>query len=243
MIQIRRCDCPDFLKTSKAKNRYGDKRVVAKLWDMQHGKCCYCEQMLPEYGQQKAVEHFEPKSVFKKKRNDWKNLLLVCPECNGTKSDKFPVLLTNDRNETNVVFLKRPRKEPEPLLLDPSDPSADPEKHITFIVDKREGPDRLGQVMERNHSRRGRATIDTTGLYDSFYVRHRKDFIEMLESAWYNLMHAMARRDQESLDVWKERFRGYMLASHGFAGVARAYARHMKMPQYFKIKIPRGAEN
>lgn len=56
---------------------------------MQHGKCCYCEQKIPKEGHQKAVEHFKPKSIFKYFINDWDNLLLACPQCNGKKSDKF----------------------------------------------------------------------------------------------------------------------------------------------------------
>ncbi len=91
MIKIRRTPCPAILlgKTPEG-THYNKTEVVSALWAMQHGKCCYCERRLPETGHLKAVEHFRPKSVFPELRNEWRNLLLACSQCNGQKADKFP---------------------------------------------------------------------------------------------------------------------------------------------------------
>ena len=84
MIYIQRTECPESLKNSPlAGTKYNTKPVVKALVEMQYYKCCYCEMPIPSRGHLKAVEHFEPKSVFKLKTNDWNNLLLACAQCNG----------------------------------------------------------------------------------------------------------------------------------------------------------------
>ena len=104
MIKIKRGECPDVLAdTPQEGTRYNSKPVVEVLHQMQKEKCCYCEQLIPKKGHIKAVEHFHPKSVYKHMRNDWKNLLLVCAQCNGKKSDKFPVRLSKIDGEVSVV--------------------------------------------------------------------------------------------------------------------------------------------
>ncbi|MCH7591776.1 MAG: HNH endonuclease, partial [Planctomycetes bacterium] len=93
MIHIPRTNRPPFLRRSKAKKAYQDRRVVSELWKMQRHKCCYCESVIPELGHAKAIEHFRPQALFPSKRNEWKNLLLACAQCNGLKSDEFPVVV------------------------------------------------------------------------------------------------------------------------------------------------------
>jgi len=84
MIKIKRADCPKSLRgKTKAKAAYRNLDVIETLWNMQHGKCAYCEMKLPLEGHQKTVDHFRPKGKFKSRVNDWKNLLLVCAQCNG----------------------------------------------------------------------------------------------------------------------------------------------------------------
>ena len=109
MIQIERGECPPVLGPAGRihKYLYRTKKVVRALWDMQKQKCCYCEQLIPPDGHGKAVEHFHPQSIFKSRRNDWPNLLLACPQCNGKKSNKFPVMLTSNVDEVKVVYLKQ----------------------------------------------------------------------------------------------------------------------------------------
>ena len=106
MIEIKRESCPKILYNFPTEGKlYNKPAVVKKLWDMQHGKCCYCESEIPKDGHGKEVEHYYPQaqSLYPHFRNDWNNLLLVCHSCNGKKSHKFPL----DENGN-------------PLLIDPS---------------------------------------------------------------------------------------------------------------------------
>ena len=178
MIKIERCECPDVLEKSPVEgNRYRNKGVVNKLWEMQYGKCCYCEQKIPSEGHSKAVEHFKPKSTFRYLRNDWKNLLLTCPQCNGKKSDKFPVELTDESRETKVIYLQT-ESDAEPLIIDPSNPNIDPQEHIDFIVDDIDNE--LGLIIARNNSELGKLTIDVVDLYNKFHTGNRRDSYEDL---------------------------------------------------------------
>src|SRR5258708_29176396 len=132
MIRIKRAECPPILLAArKHSDRFRNNKVVRALWVMQRNKCCYCEQLIPVEGHSKAVEHFRPQSIFKYSRNAWRNLLLACSQCNGKKSDKFPIMLTNDENELKVIYLKR-QGTGEPALMDPSHRTTNPEKHLDY---------------------------------------------------------------------------------------------------------------
>lgn len=238
MIKIKRSSCPKKLKKSKAVNAYRLKIVVSALWKMQHKKCCYCEMNLPETGHGKAVEHFKPKVVFESFANDWENLLLACPQCNGSKSDKFPVELTDEQKETKVIFLKKNSKNKKAgrlLLIDPSDNRVDPEKHIGFVVETTED---YGVPYARNGSPRGRATINTVGLDDNYYCRERREFmLEILEQTYFQLLAADLYDRQQSLDNSRQKFESYMAEDHRFAAFAREFARAKKLDR-FGIEIP-----
>ena len=136
MISINRGDCPEKLAGgSSAQDRYAHREVVDALHLMQYGKCCYCELEISDEGHGKAVEHFAPKAVFEGRRNDWENLLLACAQCNGKKSDDFPVeMLTDELDEPKVMYLTKPTSG-TPLVINPSDPSIDPEAHLDFVLD------------------------------------------------------------------------------------------------------------
>ena len=51
------------------KNIYGHDAVRKALSDAQHGKCCYCEVVIPTPYAHKHVEHFRPKSSFRQDEN------------------------------------------------------------------------------------------------------------------------------------------------------------------------------
>ncbi len=244
MIKVNRALAPDILKNSPQKGtHYNKQKVVKTLWQMQKGKCCYCEQLIPDEGHSKAVEHFQPKSIFKFLKNDWKNLLLACAQCNGSKSDKFPVELTNDSNNPKVVYLKKSSsKRGKTLLIDPSDPKIDPEDHIDFIVDE-SNFEELGIPKAKNSSKMGRLTIDIVKLHAPFYTkRHRTFIVEELLSEYFALLHAYHNAQQGILTNKKNIFSTLMAANHEFAAVARAFCRFKKLDgPPFNISIPKGA--
>ena len=111
MIRISRPAAPTELSTLMSADRFRHPHVVAALYAMQHGKCCYCEAYIPDWGTGKQVEHFRPQSAFRALINEWSNLLLACATCNSSKGDAFPTAL--DWTGT-------------PFLLDPSNPELDP---------------------------------------------------------------------------------------------------------------------
>ncbi len=244
MIKVNRANAPTVLKSSPQRGtHYSKKEVVQALWNMQREKCCYCEQIIPKEGHAKAVEHFQPKSIFKFLRNDWKNLLLACAECNGTKSDKFPVELTDNNNLAKVVYLKKVvPKRGKPLLIDPSDPHIDPEDHIDFLVDE-SNFETLGIPIEKGRSKRGRVTIEVIRLHAPYYVKKRRTFLlETLLSAYHTLLNAHNNTNNPIVEGLKTRFILLMAANHEFAAVARSFCRAKKLDRPpFNIAIPRGA--
>lgn len=247
MIRIKRRRRPRVLSGSPITGiHYNKPSVVKGLWEMQNEKCCYCEQKIPASGHAKAVEHHRPQSVFKRKINHWPNLLLACSQCNGKKSNKFPVELTNDSGQPKVVYLKRNRQG-KPLIIDPSDKSIDPEEHIDFVVDN--GVDEFGMAKAKKRagagteSQLGRITIRAIGLSDPYYVRERKVFARMLDQIYWQLLEAEVQREGDMLGVAKRDFAMRLSAKGRFAGFARAYARTKESKlKVLGIRIPKGAE-
>jgi uncharacterized protein (TIGR02646 family) len=241
MIKIKRTSCPEVLRASPKKgDLYNKREVVKALWRMQQRKCCYCEREIPEKGHAKSVEHFRPKSVYKGKRNDWQNLLLACAQCNGKKSNKFPTTLTNNEDEPKVLYLKKGAKV-SAVLIDPSGRGVDPEEHITFIVDDRR-VEEYGLPVERNESKKGRATIDIVGLDGSFYVRKRRTWHRSLKRLYLNLLEAKDQDNKVEIEICCQTFRLYMSANKEFAAYAREFARHIRLDRNFTIEIPVGNE-
>ncbi len=242
MIKIDRADCPPVLqKASSEGKHYNKKEVVKVLWEMQHEKCCYCEQKIPQEGHLKAVDHFKPQSIFKDLKNDWKNLLLACAQCNGKKSDKFPVELTDNLDEPKVVYLKRD-SDGKPLIVDPSDKDTDPEEHIDFVVDDI-NDDTYGMIKEKDNSQLGRITIEETGLASYFYTQKRSTlYLNSLIPNYFSLLRAKKQDFDQIICEQKHLFRMLMSAKGEFAAFVRAFARYRKFDSRFEIDIPVGAE-
>lgn len=241
MIRIRRSECPSVLKnTPTTGTHYNKGSVVKALWEMQHHKCCYCEQEIPPEGHLKAVEHFRPKAVYKGRRNDWRNLLLACAQCNGKKSDNFPTMLTDAKDGPKVLYLDT-SSEAIPLLIDPCNSDIDPEEHITFIVDDTR-IEEYGLPTERNNSILGRTTINIIGLHKSYYVRKRQSWHRHLKNLYLNLLEAKDQNDQDQMQIICDRFRQWMSAKKEFAAYTREFARQMRLDRNFNISIPTGCE-
>ena len=236
MIRIERAPCPSALESSRARERFRRKQVVQTLWRMQRQKCCYCEQEIPEEGHAKAVEHFRPKSVYKSRRNDWLNLLLVCPQCNGTKSDRFPVMLTDKSDEVNVVYLKRRSKAPA-AIIDPSAGKTDPEEHLDYRVHMSDGS-LAGQVLPRNNSVLGQTTIEVTGIDQVYYHRKRRRQLRAFWRAIITLEEASDLGDADRLEDTRAQVKNMMSSSHEFAGLSRECARKMGLDADYCISIP-----
>ena len=226
MIAIQRAKCPNMLTGSPTEGtHYNKSGVVKTLRKMQHGKCCYCECRIPRIGLGKHVEHFRPHSrpEFKKLRNDWPNLLLACPQCNGQKGDQFP---TDSRGQ--------------PLLIDPSSSNLDPEQHIEFVASVSEDPyEPIGMPIWKDGSRRGRTTIEVIALWLPDHVRARAEhYHKEVLPVYRRMVHAKRDGDDAALERAISEFNILMSSKSPLAGLVRSFARNMEVDQDFQVRIP-----
>lgn len=241
MISIARSGCPKELAgASRANDRYAHEGVVAALYAMQHGKCCYCECMISEEGHGKAVEHFAPKSVFRAKRNDWDNLLLVCSGCNGKKSDLFPVEVLSDQpDEVKVVYVTEPTSG-EPVVINPSTPEVNPEDHLDFVLDDR--ADDFGLIYAVGESSRGRTSIDVLGLDRAFNTKMHRDHIIQLSKDYFTLLTAMNMEHSAETKRLEAEFRMLVSSRSRLTAVSRAFVREKKLSERFNVPKTVGSQ-
>ena len=213
---------PSVLSTSRDRTRYRSDDVVQALLLMQHQKCCYCEMFISDSGSGKQVEHFRPKSVFKELEYDWNNLLLACADCNGAKSDMFPISWNG-----------------EPLLVDPADPALDPEDHIEFVVKEQttaqpsnsvaiELP--LGLAVARNSSPLGQETIRVLQLWRPHHIKRRRGILDTLRLSYTSLLTerkriSLGNGDAKQMNKAKGMLQEAIGSDKAYAGLARAFAR------------------
>ncbi len=237
LIRIKRSRCPTVLKNATAdSDRYRHPKVVSKLWKMQSGKCCYCEQKIPEKGHAKAVEHFAPKSVFEDRRNHWPNLLLACAQCNGKKADQFPEMLTDNPDEVKLIYVNRSNKKATSkkvsALIDPTK-ETNPEAHLTYHLDLHDGC-LVGQIYPRNGSPQGKATISVIGLDQAHIHRLRRDHFRTLVISYINLQEA---RDENRREVLRQKFEKLISRDGVFAGLAREFSREYKIDDEYGLDV------
>jgi uncharacterized protein (TIGR02646 family) len=155
--------------------------VVQHLFDLQRGKCCYCERQLdePSYND---VEHYRPKAGAQRAPGSaedhgywwlawsWDNLLFACPPYNRShKRDRFPLA----QGSAALQPEEEPPGNEQPLLIDPGgeDPLADIEFYEEALPQRRRWLPR-----GRAGSHRGGETIrvlrlERPALIDA-YTRH-----------------------------------------------------------------------
>ena len=200
---------------------------------MQQGKCCYCEQYIPETGHAKAVEHFAPQSVFAAERNHWPNLLLACSQCNGKKSDRFPEMLTVNPGEVKILYVQSTTNR-VPALIDPSN-NTNPEEHLSYHVNLSDGP-LAGQIFPRNGSSRGGTTISVIGLDQTFFMTKRRAHIGRLVYLFLALLESTG--NEHRLQAARLLWDNAISRSAEFAGLAREFARKARLDVNYGIHIP-----
>ena len=234
MIRIERSSCPTVLRGAATdSDQYRHPDVVRELWEMQREKCCYCERKIPNTGHTKAVEHFAPKSVFKALRNCWANLLLACSQCNGKKGSQFPVMLTENSHEEEIIYVKEVVENP-PALIDPS--KINPEVHLDYHVDLNDVL--FGQICPRGGSVLGKTTISVTGIDEPFFFTLRRAHVRMLCRAFIALDEARDNGDQELIATAVDRLKILLSSGSEFAGLAREFARKMSLDTEYGVAIP-----
>ena len=229
LIRINRTvRAPVVLSTSNAQYRYREKEVVVALYEMQHSKCCYCEIYIADSGSGKQVEHFRPRSQYKGLLYDWKNLLLACADCNNAKLDEFPLSVKG-----------------EPLLLDPSDPTLDPEDHIEFVVSDKQaiGDLPLGLAIPREQSPRGEESIRVIKLSGGHHIKRRNEILSRLRSSYISLLTETKRTACGTGDTLEiDRLKNELQEANGddkaYAGVARTFHREHRLDRFGIPKKP-----
>lgn len=228
MIYIQRCSVPASLTgRSKAKDRYRKKDVILALWNMQHNKCSYCEAIIPSEGHAKAVEHIIPKTHFDELKNDWENLLLACSQCNGQKSDKYPVMILGKKCDVGVV--KSNITTPlEALIIDPS--KDDPEQYLDYDFGDGAVNSDAGIIMAKDNCDIGLTTIDAIDLCSKFYSdRRNRYFRHTVLKEIEVLAEAVSLKDDEMLSRSKDRLNLMMSNKSEFAGFVRAFVREKRL--------------
>lgn len=140
---------------------YGHADVRQSLAASHHGKCAFCEVVIPRPYADPNVEHWRPKGSVKQRRGDalltpgyywlaysWDNLLLACLFCNrDNKGSQFPL-------QDPSVRVRHPSENlslETPELIKPD--SEDPADHIEFL-----------EELPRGITDRGKATVAVLGL-------------------------------------------------------------------------------
>jgi len=238
MIQIKRTSCPETLKGKPLKGtKYNKKVVVKRLWKMQKKKCCYCETKIPEEGCLKAVDHFRPKSIFKGRKNDWKNLLLACSQCNGKKSNKYPVILSNSESTPKILYTTKTPQNKKPAIIDPSNPRINPEDHLDFGVNA--ANDHYGRIFGKEKDALGDTTVEVIGLDDTHYIKERRYYYRhTLSVALNSLLEAKDQDEENEVELLKSQFRMILSSKGRFAAFARAFAKYNNLDERFQISIP-----
>lgn len=240
MISIKRESCPDFLRSSESATAYRDARVVKVLWHMQHEKCCYCEVKIPGEGHGKAVEHWHPKAIFKGKMNEWDNLLLACPHCNGAKAEQFPIVIMGELSTPKVLYLKT-ADGGDPAIIDPSDGQTDPEDFIDFVVELNTREVGLAKGKSRgDDDLRGQTTIEVVGLYRDFYRQMHARFIRTMMKELCLMGDAEENGDELQVTLSLRQFEIWVSTKNKYSAVARAFARRYKIDTHYDLQIPSG---
>lgn len=98
-------------KNFKDNNETDWKIFKAEFLKLFHFRCPICDIEMREFAH---VDHYRPKALYDFLTYDSENYLLMCPSCNTTKKDKFP--LDDDTKKANT---KEKLKDETPLLINP----------------------------------------------------------------------------------------------------------------------------
>ncbi|MDQ1350132.1 MAG: hypothetical protein QG657_433 [Acidobacteriota bacterium] len=182
MISVKKDfdDIPDGLKKKKPKP---DKSVIAKLSEIYYGKCAYSEEKLTH----PLIGFYRPVSLYPWLEKEWSNLLLICPLCNKTAGNRFPITGTQmtappgDRMQWRAD--SRAMLEEKPLLLNPEIDT--PENHLYF--------DPKGIIYGRTD--RGRETIKVFNLNRDVLIAKRKEIVNTFLSKFEAILNTFVKSD------------------------------------------------
>lgn len=220
MIKIDRANTPPILQnTNLTQSSYSHPLVMQKLFEMQFGKCAYCEKSIEESRQ---VDHYIPlenyvirvysngKKLYNwNKANKWENLIYSCQKCNRTKNQKNPF-----NGSIRVI-------------IDPTNRYMNPEKYLDFRISSNKDYNIIVSIIPKGNSPLGKNTIDKLKL------DIRKDHIGKLNGLALKfdfLFNSLILRIKQGQSIFHgdiqtivTKIQGYMLSNIQHAGFARSY--------------------
>ncbi len=226
-------------RVHRASGLYRHPDVRKALEALFYGKCAYCESQ-PGPSSSWDVEHYRPKGGVAERPDHpgyywlaytWTNLYMACALCNQRRKDaprwddprtlpaagkagQFPLEDEGDRAMSPGDDLDWEH----PLLLDPCDPSEDPEPHLTF--------DSRGRILPRRpDDRRALVTIRILHL-NRRRLRKNRMRVQIKVLKVLRILAAAQDSDRKIVTSLESLLAEEYLADHAlYAGLARAVVR------------------
>jgi len=144
------------------------------------GHCAYCERAIDLSD---GISHFRPLSLLSEQTGDafsdhyswlafeWFNLFLICRRCQRAKGVHFPVA---DGRARFLATFDEVKHEEAPLLIDPT--SDNPSSHLNYLSS--------GECFPKQHSSKGRTTVELLDLNDRELIHERAEAIENAILVW-----------------------------------------------------------
>ncbi len=220
-------------------SHWRDDDVRQVLWEMQHGKCCYCERKR-DLKREADIEHFRPKADVTEAHGDhrgywwlaykWENLFFACKYCNQDhKKNFFPIPDEDKRAQAPDDDLEAE----DASLIDPS--RENPEDHLVYTVNEdkqRNETSCIVWVHARMDSRKGQETSRVTGLnreeliVDRASIFQDLDTLETIVRAGRHFGNAMI------VDDAKTKIREATSSKKRYTGFRRDFFRQRGLEEY-----------
>jgi uncharacterized protein (TIGR02646 family) len=225
---------------------WSDPDIKETLWEMQHGKCCYCERAR-DVDRETDVEHFRPKAGVTGADGGywwlayrWPNLFLSCKPCNESyKKNYFPIWSDELRAAKPGQDLGAERA----LLIDPVE--VDPEQHLIYTLKQvTKAPDpkdaKAKPTLEQHvlmapfpGSDKGQQTIEVCRLNRGELTLRRGTIVDAMVKAVEALAGAMRLMNREFIDLAAGHIRVLTSSENNeFVGYRRYYFRQLGYDQY-----------
>lgn len=210
---------------------WGAQDVKGSLFDSQHGKCCFCENIRSPK-RELDVEHFRPKAGIDGEPNhtgywwlayEWSNLVYACKPCNETyKKNQFPISGVRALNPEDKL------EDENPKLIHPVD--EDPAEFIIFDWWTAYG--KMVKAVGRDDDGRGNKTINVVALNRFELMEERATSLRDIETTAFAIKHA---NDRDRLDIvaeFADKIRYMTSSKHRFSGFHRVFFRSQGLEKY-----------
>jgi uncharacterized protein (TIGR02646 family) len=228
----RRVSSGEKLKSDNFPAHWSDQNLRSQLWEMQHGKCCYCERSI-QIKWESDVEHFRPKTEIAELPNDqlgywwlayeWTNLFLSCQNCNRVKKTHFPVINEVDRARQESDDLSKE----DSYLINPE--TSEPEDHFLYDwVQKK----KIGIVFLKGKTEKGEQTIKILNLNRNELLHERTEIIQDLQLLAWSMIKAKEEGNLELIQRRKDEIWKATSSKRKFAGFRRFFFQSYGLGEY-----------